>query len=250
VKSADQNSAVFPLAIGRVWRDLPVAPEMVVLPAGCFVMGENENDKFANDTERPRHRVMISAQLAMARFSVTNAQFRAFDSMVHGPDDLPIVKVSWDQANDYCAWLTEQTDHTYRLPSEAEWEYACRSGNKWPFYRGTELTTAEANYLYDEDGRKVGPGKLTPFGCYPVNGFGIGDMLGNVCEWVGDCWHPNYVGAPTDGSSWCNGNESSRRVIRGGAWDYLPRLLRSSWRDWLWQTSRRDNVGFRVAITL
>jgi formylglycine-generating enzyme required for sulfatase activity len=264
VKSADHNSpnsaalSVDSIELATVtieptshsWRDFDWASQMVLLPNGQFAMGENENDKFANDTERPRHLVTISSKVAIGRFPVTAAEFRRFDSTVGKPSDLPMVNVSWTQANDYCAWLAAETGSAYRLPTEAEWEYACRSGNDSPFYRGNELAIDEANYLYDEHGRKIGRGELTPYGCYPRNGFGIADMLGNVCEWVADSWHPNYVGAPSDGSCWCDGTEPAKRIIRGGAWDYLPRLLRCSWRDWLWQTTCRDNVGFRVAATL
>jgi formylglycine-generating enzyme required for sulfatase activity len=96
----------------------------------------------------------------------------------------------------------------------------------------------------------VGLGHSTPVGSYGLNAFGLGDMHGNVCEWVSDCWRPNYQGAPSDGSPWLEAAETKRRVIRGGAWDYLPRLLRNTWRDSLLQTIRRDNVGFRVALTL
>lgn len=264
MKSADHNSSnpaalsvdpARPSAVkikptGRSWRDFDWAPQMVVLPGGQFAMGENENDKFANDTERPRHLVTIASKIAIGRFPVTVAEFQRFDNTVGGPGDLPMVNVSWNQANRYCAWLAGETERAYRLPTEAEWEYACRSGNNSPFYRGNELTIAEANYLYNEHGQKIGRGTLTAYGSYPPNGFGIADMLGNVCEWVADSWHPNYIGAPSDGSSWCDGVEPTKRVIRGGAWDYLPRLLRCSWRDWLWSTTGRDNVGFRVAVTL
>ena len=236
--------------IGGTWRDFDWAPQMVVLPSGQFAMGENENDKFANDTERPRHPVTISSKVAISRFPITEAEFRRFASTIGKSSDLPVVNVSWNQASDYCAWLTAETGRAYRLPTEAEWEYGCRSGNNSPFYHGNELTIAEANYLYNEHGQKIGRGTLTAYGCYPPNGFGIADMLGNVCEWVADSWHPNYIGAPSDGSSWCDGVEPTKRVIRGGAWDYLPRLLRCSWRDWLWSTTGRDNVGFRVAVTL
>ncbi len=149
---------------------------MLLLPSGQFAMGENENDKFANDTERPRHLVTISNKIAIGRFPVTVAEFHRFDNMMGGPGDLPMVNVSWNQASDYCAWLTAETGRAYRLPTEAEWEYACRSGNNSPFYHGNELTIAQANYLYNEHGQKIGRGTLTAYGCYPPNGFGIADM--------------------------------------------------------------------------
>jgi formylglycine-generating enzyme required for sulfatase activity len=249
MKSVDQNSVQS--ADNNAWRDFEWSPEMVVLPAGCFAMGENENDKFANDTERPRHFVTISDNIAIGKFPVTVAEFRAFDGRMQQTDagDLPVVNVSWKQMTIVSGCL-EKPGRSYRLPSEAAWEYACRGGTDWPFYRGDQLSPAEANYLYDENGQKIGRGKLTPYGCYPLNGFGIADLLGNVCGWMADYWHPNYNNAPSDGSPWVDSGEPAKRVIRGGAWDYLPRLLRCAWRDWLWQTARRDNVGFRVAVTL
>jgi formylglycine-generating enzyme required for sulfatase activity len=160
------------------------------------------------------------------------------------------VDVSWLQAVDYCVWLAKQAGRPYRLPSEAEWEYACRAGSTSPFSIGNTITSEDANFLYDENGKRVGLGHSTPVGSYALNAFGLGDMHGNVCEWVSDCWCPNYQSAPSDGSPWLEAAETDHRVIRGGAWDYLPRLLRSTWRDSLPQTIRRDNVGFRVALTL
>jgi len=230
--------------------ELRRAPDWVTLPAGTFIMGESPQDKFATDTERPAHPVVLARAFALARFPVTVGEFRAFDpghSRGEGPD-LPAVNVSWDEAAAYCAWRREETGEGIRLPTEAEWEYACRAGHRAAFAGTDELTTTEANFLYAEDGRRVGPGRRTAAGRYPPNGFGLLDLLGNVCEWVADAWHPNYFGAPGDGSPWLGGER--RRVIRGGAWDYLPRLLRCAWRDALPRESRRDNVGFRVARSL
>ena len=157
--------------------------------------------------------------------------------------------VSWLQAVDYCAWLAKQAGRPYRLPSEAEWEYACRAGSTSPFSIGDTITSEDANFLYDEYGERVGLGHSTPVGSYALNAFGLGDMHGNV-QWVADRWHPNYQGAPSNGFPWLGVAEAERRVIRGGAWDYMPRLLRSAWRDSVLETVRRDNVGFRIALTL
>ena len=235
---------------GHAWREFALAPEMVRLPSGNYLMGENEEDKFANATERPRHRVEINYELAICRYPITQGEFYAFDRSAISQPNLPVVDVSWLRAVDYCAWLAQQTGRPYRLPSEAEWEYACRAGSTSPFSIGNSITSEDANFLYDENGKRVGLGHSTPVGSYGLNAFGLGDMHGNVCEWVSDCWRPNYQGAPSDGSPWLEAAETKRRVIRGGAWDYLPRLLRNTWRDSLLQTIRRDNVGFRVALTL
>ncbi len=231
-----------------VWRDTEGLPLMIDLPEGEFVMGENGGDKFANDTERPAHRVRIPPGLALGCFPVTVGEFRLFRPG-HAPgeaDELPVVRVNWHEACAYCEWLMTQTGRPYRLPSEAAWEYACRAGGQTPFAGGDEITPAQANYLCDENGLRVGIGRRTPVGNYPPNQFGLHDLHGNVGEWVADAWHPDYRGAPADGSAWM-GMADSRRIVRGGAWDYLPRLLRSAWRDWRPATQHADNIGFRVA---
>lgn len=217
------------------------APRMVLLPDGEFTMGESQGDKFANDTERPAHRVAV-APFALGCCAVTVGEFRSFRDG-HAPDEdpqLPVVSVSWNDAHDYCDWLSAAWGKHFRLPSEAEWEYACRARTTTPFAFGHEITPRDANYFYSESGERVGCGRRTPGGEFPANAFGLYDMHGNVCEWVEDAWRPNYLETtPHD----------QRRVIRGGAWDYLPRLLRSAWRDGLPADSRRDNVGFRIATS-
>lgn len=232
-------------------RELPLAPDVVPVPVTEFVMGASEDDKFATDTERPAHRVRFAHRFALGRFPVTVGEYRRF-SPAHAPDDpasVPVVDVSWHDAAGYCAWLGDAAGWPYRLPTEAEWECACRAGTTDPFSSGETIAVADANFLYDETGRRVGLGERTRIDAYPPNGLGLHDLHGNVCEWVADAWHPNYAGAPTDGSAWTDEGEP-RRVIRGGAWDYLPRLLRSAWRDGLPADAVRDNVGFRVALTL
>lgn len=227
----------------------PVASRtgLVTVPAGRFSIGENDGDKFANDTERPRHEVTIARPFSLAAFPVTVAEFREFrpGHPDRGEDAWPTVRVSWHDAVAYCEWLGPG----FRLPTEAEWEYAARAGSDTPFPTGQTLEISDANFLYDEHGFRVGLGRRTPAGAFPRNAFALESMNGNVCEWCADTWHPNYEGAPSDGSAWIGGNDSLR-VIRGGAWDYLPRLLRSSWRDALPASTRRDNVGFRVARDL
>lgn len=260
--------------------------ELVTITGGSFLMGENENDKFANDTERPRHEVHVPT-FRLARFPVTIGEFRSFRPNHEPglPDDWPATMISWDDAIAYCTWVGGGT----RLPTESEWEYAARAGSTRPFPWGDDITPQLANYYYNEQGNKVGPGHRTSPGQYPPNAFGIFDMTGNVCEWTMDAWHPTYEEAPTDGSSvalspngasslspgqaqppWvlgknrscpvgaaskkplnlASGPEPTIRVLRGGAWDYLPRLLRVSWRDRLPENQCRDNLGFRIASNL
>jgi formylglycine-generating enzyme required for sulfatase activity len=214
---------------------------MVTVPGGEFMMGESREDKFANDTERPAHQVSV-APFAMGRFVVTVGEYRSFRAE-HAPDDdpdLPVVNVSWHDAHAYCDWLSATHKKGYRLPGEAEWEFACRAGTTTPFALGHEITPRDANYYYGESGKRVGRGCRTACGAFPANAFGLYDLHGNVCEWVEDAWRPNYLAAVGDGG---------RRVVRGGAWDYLPRLLRSAWRDGLPANCQRDNVGFRIATS-
>jgi len=214
-------------------------------------MGETPDDKFTGDTERPSHRVVFSYDFALGRFPITCAEYSKFDGRRRNEEEakLPIVNVSWEDASAFCSWLARQTSTAFRLPTEAEWEYACRAGSATTFSSGHELTPSDANYLYSETGERIGRGERTPGGTYPANVFGICDLHGNVCEWVQDSWHDSYFGAPRDGSPWVD-SSSNRRVIRGGAWDYMPRLLRSAWRDALPQGGQRDNLGFRLALTL
>jgi len=232
------------------WRDDPRAPWMIAIRAGEFTMGASRDDKFANDTERPAHRVSVAA-FALGRFPVAVGEYRAFCAG-HAPGDdaeLPVVGVRWNDARDYCEWLSAVSGRRYRLPSEAEWEFACRAGSAEPFAFGKEITPREANFFYGESGARIGRGARTKCGEFPANQFGLHDLHGNVCEWMEDAWHANYSDAPCDGSAWIYGGDAKLRVIRGGAWDHLPRLLRSAWRDGLDANRRRDNLGFRVATS-
>jgi formylglycine-generating enzyme required for sulfatase activity len=228
------------------------APKTCTIPAGAFEMGDNDTDKFANNTERPRHHVTIARPFRLGIFPVTVGEYRCLhpDFARDDTPDLPAVSISWHDAEEYCAWLASENGSSWRLPSEAEWEYACRAGAQTPFAGGNEIDLHAANFLYDESGEKIGPGLRTPAGAYPTNAFGVEAMHGNVCEWCADTCHPDYHGAPADGSAWTENGSNDLRVIRGGAWDYLPRLLRSSWRDSLPATTRRDNVGFRLACDI
>lgn len=227
-------------------------PELVVIPAGEFLMGETTEDKFATDTERPTHQVSIARPFALGKYVVTEAEYRRFVSDRGDTlgSDLPAVNLSWEDAQQFCAWLRVETGQPFRLPTEAEWEYACRAGTRTPFVTGNDITLAHANFLYTEHGERVGPGERVSVRQTSANLFGVCGLHGNVCEWVEDTWHPNYDGAPTDGTAWVLGGDPVRCVIRGGAWDYLPRLLRSAWRDGLSKQCRRDNVGFRVALSI
>jgi formylglycine-generating enzyme required for sulfatase activity len=245
------NATIESHVVESSWRHADFAPWMIALPSDEFIMGENAADKFVNDTERPAHLVKFTECFALGKYPVTVGEFRDFRPG-HLPDDnehLPVIHVNWHDAVAYCEWLSQKIDRPYRLPAEAEWEFACRAGSRTPFSSGNGITVTSANFLYDENGLRTGPGHRTPVGSYSANAFGFHDFHGNVCEWVADAWHPDYTGAPADGSAWIDGDNQSR-VIRGGAWDYLPSLLRSSWRDRRKANFRSDNLGFRVALSV
>lgn len=237
------------MASSGMIKSAPIRFELVRLPAGEFIMGESTSDKFANDTERPAHRVCLDEAILVGRYPVTVGEYRACrPEHAEGEDAaLPVVNITWHEAVEYCDWLSQRAGSLFRLLSEAEWEMACRAGSRTPFSFGHEIDTTCANYFYNEQGEHVGPGRRTPVGSYPANDYGFQDMHGNVCEWVEDLWHPDYEGAPEDGSARVVSGGSDHRVVRGGAWDYLPRLLRSSWRDHAPPSAHRDNLGFRIA---
>ncbi len=210
-------------------------------------MGALSGDKFADDTARPVHRVKVAA-FELGKFPVTVGEYRCLipNHAPGEPADWPVVNVSCADAEIFCAWLTENSGRNFRLPTEAEWEFACRAGTQTPFACGHEITPRHANFFYAENGARIGAGRRTPVSSFSANAFGLHDLHGNVCEWCADAWAPNYHGASQGAAvPICDGKKL--RVIRGGAWDYLPRLLRSAWRDALPSDTRRDNVGFRVA---
>ncbi len=246
---------------GTRFRDGPFLPEMVVLPPGKFWMGANDaEDKFASVLEKPLHQVEIGRYFAVGRCPVTFAQWDAYadsDLSAHRPDErgwgrgqLPVINVSWEDAEAYTDWLSQATGRRYRLLSEAEWEYGCRAGSGGVFATGGGIDVKDANFLYLDFGDKPGLGHPVPVGSYPPNAMGLCDMHGNVCELVADAWHDSYAGAPADGSAWGESSASMWHVVRGGGWDGLPRILRAAFRDWIHHIQRMDNVGFRVACDL
>ena len=166
----------------------------------------------------------------------------------------PVVCVNRDDARAYASWLSRKTGKQYRLLSEAEWEYAARAGTAGPFHFGNTISTDQANYdgdyTYGRGWKGRYRGKTVPAGSFLSNRFGLHDMNGNVGEWVEDCGHDDYSGAPSDGSAWTTGGNCSRRVVRGSGWPFHPAMLRSSTRHWNSSTVRGDYYGFRVARTL
>jgi formylglycine-generating enzyme required for sulfatase activity len=242
---------------GTVVRDSTVAPEMVVVPAGEFLRGspEDEEGRFAD--EGPRHRVTLAQPFAVGKHAVT---FEEWDACVaaggsaHQPGDngwgrgrQPVIYVSWVDAQDYVSWLSRTTGKPYRLLSEAEWEYASRAGTTTRYPWGSEPGTGHANF--DGSGSEWSGLRTAPVGSFLPNAFGLHDMIGNVGEWVQDCWRRSYDGAPTDGRA-CEAGSCRRRVFRGGFWNGGPGSARVANRSRDEPDKRYGNVGFRVARTL
>ena len=243
---------------GEVFRDCADCPEMVVVPEGAYMMGSPADEPGRWEDEGPRHRVRIASPFAMGRYEVTFAEWdacRRAGGCSHAPGDegwgrgsRPVIHVSWKDAKEYVDWLSEKTGRTYRLLSESEWEYAVRADTDTPYYWGAEAGSGRANCGGCEG--RGGGAKTAPAGSFPPNGFGLFDMSGNVWEWVEDCGHRDYTGAPSDGSAWLKPGDCRLRMLRGGAWDDAAARVRSAIRYWEFADTRRDVIGFRVARVL
>lgn len=214
-----------------------IPPATILVPGGDFFLGALPHDKYANATELPRRRVSV-ASFVMGIYPVTNREWAAFAAGRSGDPDLPVTHVSWPEVRAYLDSLSRATGESWRLPTEIEWEYACRAGSETLFPQGDDLSPADANFLYDESVERVGPGRPTPVGTYPPNPWGFHDLLGNVNEWTASPWSQSHE----PGAAIVSGIFT----IRGGSWDGLPRLLRPSWRDGVAETMRCDHLGFRV----
>jgi formylglycine-generating enzyme required for sulfatase activity len=276
---------------GEEFQDCDTCPKMVVVPAGSFAMGSPPGEKGRDDDEGPQRNVSIPSAFAVGKFEVTRDQFDAFvnnsghdagskcwtyentevkertgrsfrnPGYKQGGNE-PVVCIDWNDAKAYVAWLSKKTGKTYRLLSEAEWEYAARAGTTTRFsfgnneadlcrhgngadrtakktYKNWTVANCTDNYLH-----------TAPVGVFVTNNFGLHDMHGNVWEWVEDCYHHSYNGAPSDGSAWVTGGDCSRRVLHGGSWDGKRRFLRSANRSGSDAGGRFINGGLRVARTL
>ncbi len=242
--------------------------EMVSIPTGRFMMGAPKGKEVSDIDEEPQHPVSIKT-FFLGKYPVTQAQYEAvmdknpssFKEESDSPDR-PVEKVLWDDAVEFCRRLSEQTSKEYRLPSEAEWEYACRAGTNTPFHFGETISTDIANYRgtdkkennwsgsYGRGVKGIFREKTTPVGSFEVaNAFGLFDMHGNVWEWCADNSHPNYKGAPSDGSAWLKDGDKSAPLLRGGAWDEAPQYCRSACRANLKAGPRMNAIGFRVACS-
>ncbi len=215
--------------------------EMVQIPTGTFKMGAPETEEGSSDDERPEHEVTVPT-FFMGKYQVTQAQWKFIASLEQvnrelkpDPSDFkgdnrPVEQVTWSDAVEFCDRLSQYTNRNYRLPSEAEWEYACRAGTTTPFHFGETITSELANYraesTHDAGKKGIYRGGTKEVGSFSVaNTFGLYDMHGNVWEWCAEQWHSNYEGAPTDGSAWIDANDNnnrSHRLLRGGSWMDSP----------------------------
>jgi len=229
------------------------SPIMVVIPAGSFVMGGSSSSRFTD--ERPKHTVNIKS-IAVSKFEVTFIEYDKFANATNRkpPNDLymvrethPVIFVKWDDAYYYTKWLSEQTGKKYRLLSESEWEYAASTGTKSPFWWGFDEEAGKAHCFSCKTG--LDPRKPSKVGGFEANKFGLHDTAGNVAEWVKDCWHENYKGAPSDSEVW-EGGDCAYRAVRGGAYISPQQSIRSAKRDKLKSDSGYDHVGIRIAREL
>lgn len=256
---------------------------MLAIPDGKFMMGSPSNEQGYSD-EMPQHEVSLKS-FCLSQTPITQAQWRTVAGwearegerwglelnpnpslfqcqegkgeaqLLEGEastDQRPVERVSWHDAMEFCSRLSQRTGRTFTLPSESQWEYACRAGTTTPFHSGETITSELANYdassTYGNGPKGVYRKQTTPVGLFPANDWGLQDMHGNVWEWCLDHWHTNYVGAPEDGSAWLNENAGERepRLLRGGSWFSVPRFCRSACRLSSPPGDRFDIVGFRV----
>jgi formylglycine-generating enzyme required for sulfatase activity len=240
--------------------------EMMLIPGGTFIMGSLPEELEHQENESPQHSVTVQP-FFMGKYQVTQAQWRFVAQLPQVNRDLeqdpsrfkgdnrPVEQVSWEDAVEFCDRLSQYTGRTYRLPSEAEWEYACRAGTTTPFHFGETITTDLANYdgnsTYGDGVEGVYRKETTEVGSFGVaNNFGLYDMHGNVWEWCQDNWHSNYEGAPTDGNAWLDNEESSdRKLLRGGSWDTYPVGCRSACRAYNYLDGSDGSIGFRVVCS-
>jgi formylglycine-generating enzyme required for sulfatase activity len=261
-----------------------VALTMLRIPAGNFEMGAPQTEAGSTEQERPVHRVTLG-EFLLGQTPITQAQWRAvaeWERLDHEPVDLwpesflhnpaitsdrkrfrgdlrPVVNVSWFDAQEFCQRLALRTGKNYTLPSEAQWEYACRAGTITPFHFGDTISTELANYngeVYGNGNKGDNRQQTTDVASFPANPWGLHDMHGNVREWCADCWHDNFEGVPKDVNTGVGGDDEqiinkdrvnmNMRLLRGGSWHYHPANCRSAYRSFTPSNTRNANIGFRV----
>lgn len=244
-----------------------VSLDMVAIPGGAFLMGAAQGEKSSyTDSDKPQHEVRVNP-FYIGKYPITQAQWKAIASLPKIQRDLnpepshfkgenlPVEQVSWYDAVEFCARLAQYTGKKYQLPSEAQWEYACRGSTTTPFYFGATIISQLVNYYASEGSYAVEPSgefrkSTTKVGSFPPNDFGLYDLHGNVYEWCADPWHKNYDAAPTDGSVWLSDNpkDNRYRILRGGGWATESRQCRSAQRTRFGPNKKYSVIGFRVVV--
>ena len=240
---------------------------MIKIPAGHCLMGSPPSEPQRRKSEGPQHQVNVG-EFLMAQTPITQAQWRAVATLPqvyrtlkpypsrYMERDSPVDLVNWFDAMEFCSRLSQLTGRHYTLPSEAQWEYACRAGTSTPFAFGATITPELANYngesTYADGPKGINRGKTTAVGSFPANAWGMQDMHGTVWEWCLDHWHDSYEGAPSDGSAWLDqdAGENYPRLLRGGSWINDPRNCRSASREHVEPGNTGANIGFRVVCLL
>ena len=261
---------------GDTFQDSPgnglFGPMMVVIPAGSFMMGSPEDEPQRFEFEGPQHLVTIPKQFAVSKFEITFADYdryaeatgsekpsdKGWGEKYWGRNDMPVFNVSWHDAQRYTEWLSQKTGHSYRLLTEAEWEYVARAGTTTRFHTGDCIDTHQANYHggYDNVPRCTQSGlyrgKTVNVGQFPANAWGLHDIHGNIFEWTADCWHESYKNAPNKGQEWLGEDDGdcTHRVLRGGSWSGRPLDLRSAYRARNKADFKSIFIGFRIAREL
>jgi formylglycine-generating enzyme required for sulfatase activity len=238
-----------PVAAGAEFKDCPACPALIPVPAGSFTMGSNSSDP----SEKPAHPVTIKAGFAIGKYEVSVQQWSACVDAgacqkvalsANSNTNAPIRDVSWDDAQQYLSWLSKTSGQSYRLPTEAEWEYAARGGSSTRYWWGEQMAPGKANCK--DCGQPWSSEAPANVGSFGANGFGLYDTSGGVWEWVADCWHTSFKDAPSDGRSW-EQPPCSVRVIRGGSWREGAAYMVSSTRFKYDASVRHSQNGFRVA---
>ncbi len=225
-------------APGTPWQEAKTGMRFVWIPGGCFDMGASDGGA----QELPVHKVCVKG-FYLGVYEVTQAQYRQVTGKNPSnifDDTFPVDSVSWTQATQMAKDLSRQSGQSFRLPSEAEWEYACRAGGRHAVYCGEGMPT-ELAWFSKNSGQQS-----WPVGQKKANAWGLHDMSGNVWEWTGDCWHPSYVNAPADGSAWTAGGDCANRVARGGSWGTVTASVRADSRNWNLADNYFTDTGFRL----
>lgn len=248
--ASNQQDSPTPQPFQDKLRNGDLGPIMITVPDGSFQMGDIQG--VGKSYELPVHLVTIAKSFAISKFPVTFREYDLFckatgrtmaDQYKWQRGSYPVINVNWDDAKAYARWLSKETKQTYRLPSEAEWEYAARAGSTSQYPWGNEIGLNNAHCASCGDASEKN--QTAPIGHYPANQWGIHGMIGNIWELTADCWNYDYIDAPSDGSAWVSG-DCTRLVLRGGSWGDTPNDLRSSTRLRSYAKARTVNIGFRL----